>query len=114
MEDNFDLRKFLKENKLNGPEGNNAGFGAFKGAIKGILEDEGVDLENFEDIVTIEGLIEFWAQEAETNFYGHTKEDMVTLSKEADLDFGDQEALFNTDEVNSLERGGIEDEEDYG
>jgi len=112
MEDNFDLRKFLIENKVNESEENNGGFEAFKNTVKGILKDEGVDLENFEDIVTIEGLIEFWAQEAETNFYGHTKEDMVTLSKEADLDFGDQEALFNTDEVNSLERGGIEGEEE--
>jgi hypothetical protein len=111
MENNFDLRKFLAENKVNETEENNGGFEAFKNTVRGILKDEGVDVIDFEDIVTIEGLIEFWAQEAETNFYNHTKEDMVTLSKEAGLDFGDQEALFNTDEVNSLERGGIEDDE---
>ena len=108
MEDNFDLKKYIIESKIAGTQ---SGFEKFKSLVKGILDDN-ANLRDFDEIVTIEGLIEFWAREAEDEFYNHTQEDMVALSKEADLDFGDREALLNTDEVNSLERGGIEDEDE--
>ena len=117
----FNLRKYLTEGRINENEENRdweqseeGGFEKFRDIVKKILGDLNVDIRDFEVFDTIEGIIEFWAGEAHDNFYNHTQEDMVYLSKESGLDFGDREALFNTDEIQHLEQGALDenDEED--